>query len=64
MTLVEAEGQVVALFNQNELHQVAPGNEAEFALKTHPGHDHQGQGRLGHLGAGAGPAAGERHAAR
>ena len=37
MTLVEAEGQVVALYNQNELHQVAPGNEAEFALKTLPG---------------------------
>ncbi len=26
MTLVEAEGQVVALYNQNELHQVEPGN--------------------------------------
>jgi multidrug resistance efflux pump len=37
MTLVEAEGQVVALYYQNELHQVAPGNEAEFALKTYPG---------------------------
>jgi multidrug resistance efflux pump len=37
MTLVEAEGQVVAMFNQNELHQVAPGNEAEFALNTIPG---------------------------
>jgi multidrug resistance efflux pump len=37
MTLVEASGQVVALFNQNELHQVAPGNEAEFALNTYPG---------------------------
>jgi len=37
MTLVEAEGQVVALFNQNELHQVAPGNYAEFSLKTNPG---------------------------
>jgi multidrug resistance efflux pump len=37
MTLVEAEGQVVAVYNQNELHQVAPGNEAEFALKTLPG---------------------------
>jgi multidrug resistance efflux pump len=37
MTLVEAEGQVVAMFNQNELHQVAAGNEAEFALKTIPG---------------------------
>jgi multidrug resistance efflux pump len=37
MTLVEAEGQVVAMYNQNELHQVASGNEAEFALKTLPG---------------------------
>jgi multidrug resistance efflux pump len=38
MSLVEAKGQVVALFYQNELHQVAPGNEAEFTLKTNPGH--------------------------
>jgi multidrug resistance efflux pump len=37
MSLVEAEGQVVALYNQNELHQVRPGNEAEFSLYTHPG---------------------------
>jgi multidrug resistance efflux pump len=37
MTLVEAEGQVVALYHQNELHQVAPGNEAEFSLDTLPG---------------------------
>jgi multidrug resistance efflux pump len=37
MTLVEAHGQVVAMFNQNELHQVAPGNEAEFTLNTLPG---------------------------
>ena len=37
MTLVEADGQVVALFYQNELHQVEPGNEAEFALNTLPG---------------------------
>ncbi|MCC6868421.1 MAG: HlyD family secretion protein [Burkholderiales bacterium] len=37
MTLVETTGSVVALFAQNELHQVAPGNEAEFALQTLPG---------------------------
>ena len=37
MTLVEADGAVVAFFHQNELHQVAPGNEAEFALETLPG---------------------------
>ena len=37
MTLIEAGGQVVAFYNQNELHQVAPGNEVELALKTLPG---------------------------
>ena len=37
MTLVETTGSVVALYYQNELHQVAPGNEAEFALLTLPG---------------------------
>jgi len=37
MTLVEVEGQVVALFQQNELHQVQPGDEAEFSLNTTPG---------------------------
>src|SRR5689334_6539545 len=37
MTLVEAQGQVIAFYHQNELHQVAPGNEAEFTLDTLPG---------------------------
>jgi multidrug resistance efflux pump len=37
MTLIEADGQVIAFYNQNELHQVQPGNEVEFALKTLPG---------------------------
>jgi len=37
MTLVETTGSVVALYGQNELHQVKPGNEAEFTLNTHPG---------------------------
>jgi len=37
MTLLEAQSQVVALYHQNELHAVAPGNEVEFALKTMPG---------------------------
>jgi multidrug resistance efflux pump len=37
MTLIEADGQVIAFYNQNELHQVQPGNEVEFALKTMPG---------------------------
>lgn len=37
MSFVEEEYQVIALYNQNELHQVAPGNEAEIALYTNPG---------------------------
>jgi multidrug resistance efflux pump len=37
MTYVDTEYQVFALFNQNELHQVEPGNEAEITLDTYPG---------------------------
>ena len=37
MSFVEDEFQVIALFKQNELHQVKPGDEAEIALKTYPG---------------------------
>jgi multidrug resistance efflux pump len=37
ITFVEDELQVIALYNQNELHQVAPGNRAEIALDTYPG---------------------------
>jgi multidrug resistance efflux pump len=38
MTYVDTEYQIFALFNQNELHQVQPGNEAEITLDTYPGH--------------------------
>jgi multidrug resistance efflux pump len=37
MTFVEQTYQVIALFQQNELHQIEPGNEAEFTLNTYPG---------------------------
>jgi multidrug resistance efflux pump len=37
MTFVENDFQVIALFHQNELHQVNPGDEAEIALETYPG---------------------------
>jgi multidrug resistance efflux pump len=37
MSLVEADGQVLAFYAQNELTRVAPGDEAEFALETYPG---------------------------
>jgi multidrug resistance efflux pump len=37
MTFVENKFQVIALFHQNELHEVQPGDEAEIALLTYPG---------------------------
>ena len=37
MSLVEATGDVVAFFAQNELTMVQSGDEAEFALETYPG---------------------------
>ena len=37
MTFVDNEYQIFALFGQNELHQVEPGNEAEIVLDTYPG---------------------------
>ncbi|MDM0015387.1 biotin/lipoyl-binding protein [Variovorax sp. J22P168] len=37
MTFVEETYQVIALYSQNELRLVEPGNRAEFTLKTHPG---------------------------
>jgi multidrug resistance efflux pump len=37
MTFVDDEYQIFALFNQNELHQVEPHNEAEITLDTYPG---------------------------
>jgi len=38
MIFVENTYQVIALYNQNELYQVEPGNDAEFYLPTNPGH--------------------------
>jgi multidrug resistance efflux pump len=37
MSFVEEEYQVIALYAQNELPLVEPGNEAEFTLKNYPG---------------------------
>ncbi|GHD65452.1 HlyD family secretion protein [Jeongeupia chitinilytica] len=37
MTFVENDQEMLALYQQNELVNVAPGDEAEVALKTHPG---------------------------
>ncbi|QNP39508.1 HlyD family secretion protein [Lysobacter solisilvae (ex Woo and Kim 2020)] len=36
MSFVEREQWVLAMYRQNELGNVEPGNEAEIALKTHP----------------------------
>jgi multidrug resistance efflux pump len=37
MSFVEQEHVILALFWQNELHKVEPGNEAELAMSTYPG---------------------------
>jgi multidrug resistance efflux pump len=37
MTFVEETYQVIALYQQNELQVVEPGNEAEFTLSAYPG---------------------------
>ena len=37
MTFVDTQYQIFALFNQNELHQIKPGHEAEITLDTYPG---------------------------
>jgi multidrug resistance efflux pump len=37
MTFVEDEFQVIALYSQNELREVQPGDNAEIALETYPG---------------------------
>ena len=37
MTFVEETYQVIALYEQNELQLVKPGDEAEFTLETYPG---------------------------
>ena len=37
MTFVEDDYQIFAIFNQNELHEVDPGNESEITLDTYPG---------------------------
>ena len=55
MSFVEETYQVIALYAQNELVAVEPGNEAEIALASHPGKGDQGDGRLHRLGAGPGP---------
>jgi multidrug resistance efflux pump len=60
MTFVEETYQVIALYQQNELTMVEPGNDAEFALSMHPGRIikakvdsivwAQGQGQVGQSG--------------
>ncbi len=37
MTFVEDDYQILALYSQNELYNVEPGNEAEISLPTYPG---------------------------
>ena len=61
MTFVEDEQWIMAIFKQNEVRRIKPGQEAEIAMKMYPGRDHQVQGRLDHVGDRAGPDADRRH---
>ena len=60
MTFVDNEYQIFALFGQNELHQVEPGQRGRDRARHLPGPDHQGARGLGDLGAGAGTVRGVR----
>ena len=37
MTFVEDEQWIMAIFKQNEVRKIKPGQEAEIALKMYPG---------------------------
>ncbi len=63
MSFVEEQYQVIALYAQNELRLVEPGNDAEFALTHISGTHHQGEGRFDRVGAGTGPGGAVRDAA-
>ena len=54
MTFVDNEYQVFALFSQNELHQVEPGQRSGDHARHLPGPHRQGPCGFGDLGAGAG----------
>ena len=56
MSFVEDEQWVMAIFKQNEVRRVKPGQEAEIAMQDVPGPRHQVQGRLDHVGDRAGTA--------
>ena len=56
MTFVDNEYQIFALFDQNELHQVEPGQRSGDHARHLSGPHHQGARRLDHLGAGPGTA--------
>ena len=63
MSFVEDNYQVIALYHQNELHQVQPGDAAEVALDTLPGQIIKATGEFHCLGPGAGAVADVRRAA-
>ena len=64
MTFVEEVQQVIALYAQNELHQVRRQRGRVHARHRAPRPHHQGDRRLDRLGAGAGPGAQTAHSCR
>ena len=63
LTFVEDEFQVVALYDQNELHAGRAGQRGGDRAEDVPGPHHQGEGRFHHLGAGPGPVRGQHQPA-
>ena len=60
MTFVEDEQWILAIYQQNEVRKVKPGQEAEIALQDVSGPHHQVQGGLDHVGHRAGAVAHRR----
>ena len=54
MSFVEETYQVIALYGQNELRLVEPGNDGGVRAQDVSGTHHQGEGGLHRLGAGSG----------
>ena len=63
MTFVEDEQWILAIYHQNEVRKIAPGQEAEVAFAMYPGRVVKLQGGLDHVGHGGGAVADWRRSA-
>ena len=61
MNFVEDEQWILAIYNQNEVRKIEPGQEAEVAFKMYPGRVVEMHGGLDHVGHRPGTAAHRQH---